>query len=180
MSHCPGKRSPGIWYKNILSGKFKRITHWPRNDGRTSALCRTQTCNIGCSHLLKGIKQHFCFYSVCLSSVLFFNILRSFLFSTPSHFFYSRLSLSLSVCFPPLPHSSYPCRLVCSVRCVVNMHSPFLLLYYCPTGGGGPFLWPDNGRRRDREHGGHVPFATLRYLSILPPFSPAGRFWIAP
>ena len=61
-----------------------------------------------------------------------------------------------------------------------NMHSPFLLLYYCPTGGGGPFLWPDNGRRRDREHGGHVPFATPRYLSILPPFSPTIRLSIAP
>lgn len=61
-----------------------------------------------------------------------------------------------------------------------NMHSPFLLLYYCPTGGRGPFLWPDNGRRGDREHGGHVPFATPHYLSILPPFSLAIRLSIAP
>lgn len=82
----------------------------------------------------------------------------------------------------PAPFSlflSSPFRLRCthagwSTQFVVlfNMHGPFLLLYYCPTGGEGPFLWPDNGRRRDREHGGHVPFATPCYLSILPPFSP--------
>ena len=75
------------------------------------------------------------------------------------------LSLLFSLCWT---HAGW------SVRYVVlfNMHGPFLLLYYCPSGGEGPFLWPDNGRRRDREHGGHVPFATPCYLSILPPFSP--------
>lgn len=94
----------------------------------------------------------------------------------PSHPFYSCLFL-----FPFCPRSLFPLRWTHagrSARYVVlfNMHGPFLLLHYCPAGGEGPFLWPDNGRRRDREHGGHVPFATPRYLSILhphpTPFSP--------
>lgn len=89
-------------------------------------------------------------------------------------------SRSVFLLYPPRPihrtHAGWSAQSVV----LFNMHSPFLLLYYCPTGGGGPFLWPDNGRRRDREHGGHVPFATPCYLSILPPFSPAIRFSIAP
>lgn len=89
---------------------------------------------------------------------------------SPSHFFCTRPSLGLfSPSFPF--HRNHAGWSALSVV-LFNMHSPFLLLYYCPTGGGGPFLRPDNGRRLDREHGGHVPFATPRYLSILPPFSP--------
>lgn len=92
--------------------------------------------------------------------------------------FYARLSLSLfsSPCPFRRTHAGWSAWSVV----LFNMHSPFLLLYYCPTGGGGPFLSPDNGRRRDREHGGHVPFATPCYLSIRPPFSPTIRFSIAP
>lgn len=84
------------------------------------------------------------------------------------------LPLPLALSFFPRSSPSCCTHAGWSARYVVlfNMHGPFLLLYYCPTGGEGPFLWPDNGRRRDREHGGHVPFATPRYLSILPPFSP--------
>lgn len=81
-----------------------------------------------------------------------------------------------SLSSPTLPFTGWSARYVV----LFNMQSPFLFLYYCLTGSRGPFLWPDNGRRRDREHGGHVPFATLRYLSILPPFTPTVRFSIAP
>lgn len=115
--------------------------------------------------------------SLCLSLFLcLFHIIRPFLCTTPSQFFL-RQPLSLSLLSPlHCTNAGWSARYVV----LFNMHSPFLLLYYCPTGGGGPFLWPDNGRRRDREHGGHVPFATPRYLSILPPSSPAVRFSIAP
>lgn len=98
----------------------------------------------------------------------------------PIFFMPASLSLSLSLFSSSCPfHRTHAGWSAWSVV-LFNMHSPFLLLYYCPTGGGGPFLSPDNGRRRDREHGGHVPFATPCYLSIRPPFSPTIRFSIAP
>lgn len=114
--------------------------------------------------------------------VLFSRIIHPFslIYSFPYFFlfFYTRLFLTLFSFSCPF-HRAHAGWSAWSVV-LLNMHSPFLLLYYCPTGGGGPFLRPDNGQRRDREHGGHVPFATPCYLSILPPFSPTIRFSVAP
>lgn len=101
-------------------------------------------------------------YFMCLSHIIHP--------SPPPTPFCTRLSLGLFSSSYPF-HRTHAGWFAQSVV-LFNMHSSFLLLYYCPTGGGGPFLWPDNGRRLDREHGGHVPFATPCYLSILPPFPP--------
>lgn len=137
------------------------------------------------SRALAGVtslkKQKHLFYSYLCISASFCAFFKS---STPFSVPLPR-SLPLLLCPPRSFSLLFPLRRThagWSTQYVVlfNMHSPFLLLYYCPAGDGGPFLWPDNGRRRDTEHGGHVPFATPCYLSILPPFSPAVRFSIAP
>lgn len=139
---------------------------------------------VSCSMTLAGVislkEQHTSVLqlSLCFCLLLcLFPIIYLFLSTTPSYDFNTRLSRSVFVLVPlHRTHAGWSAQ----SSVLFNMHSPFLLLYYCPTGDGGPFLWPNNGRRHDREHGGHVPFATPRYLSILPPFSPAVRFSIAP
>lgn len=124
-------------------------------------------------HLFKGTKQHFCFTVISVSqppfcvvlasSSLFFPLCHSL---APSHSFFYTPSPTF-IFFPSLTSSQQgrfgPGAVLCCLICTAHSCS----FYYCPSGGGGPFLWPDNGRRRDREHGGHVPFATPRYLSIL-------------
>lgn len=85
----------------------------------------------------------------------------------PSHSFFLHPALYFFFLPPSLTSSEQgrfgPGAMLCCLICTAHSCS----FYYCPSGGGGPFLWPDNGRRRDREHGGHVPFATPCYLSIL-------------
>lgn len=142
------------------------------------AFCRPKmTFDTSSCQPIKKHKTTFVFYSYRRASTSFlvqFSPLLPISLSNPPHspptpFAPASFSLFLSSLFPlHWTHAGWSARYVV----LFNMHGPFLLLYYCPTGGEGPFLWPDNGRRRDREHGGHVPFATPRYLSILPPFSP--------
>lgn len=132
--------------------------------------CTQETYDSSASPCFQETKQDLCLYSYLFPLMHFMRHSHIIHPSVPPTFFCSRLSLGLfSPSFPfHRNHAGWSARSVV----LFNMHSPFLLLYYCPTGGRGPFLRPDNGRRLDREHGGHVPFATPRYLSILPPFSP--------
>lgn len=85
-----------------------------------------------------------------------FHNLHPFLSTTPSHSSHTRpaplLSLSLLLFL-----------LVCSLAgrfVLFNMHSPFLLLYYCPAGDGGLFF--------GQTMGGVVTESTV-VMSHLPP-----------